>query len=106
MGVASPDAYTLYTALAAAENDAGNFDITHCLKELIACSDGFCTTVLTEMASSNKAFDIGLYSSTAYATGVTITATLPADPSTIAASWVSISVKPYAFNKWWNPSDS
>ena len=45
MGVASPDAYTLYTALAAAEIAVGDFDITHCLDELIACSDGFCTSV-------------------------------------------------------------
>jgi hypothetical protein len=45
MGVTSPTADSLYDALAAAEIAPGDFDITHCLDELIACSDGFCTIV-------------------------------------------------------------
>jgi hypothetical protein len=58
------------------------------------------------MEATDDQFDIGFLSSTAYATGVTITATLPADPSTIATTWEYISSDPYAFNKWWNPTEN
>jgi len=59
------------------------------------------------MEGTDDAFDIGFLSSTAYATAISsITATTPADPSTIAASWEYVSAEPYAFNKWWNPTEN
>ena len=49
-------------------------------------------------------FEVYFRSSTAYATGKTITASLPADPSTIA-SLVNFSYYgTYVFNQWWNPT--
>ena len=103
MGVPSITADYLYTALAAIIAD-GSFDISIFLDGLIACSEGFCTLVFTDMNGADDTFDIGFLSSTSYAAGLSVTASLPADPYEIATNWDFISAETYAFSKWWNPT--
>ena len=49
-------------------------------------------------------FEVYFRSSTAYVTGVTITASTPASPWTIASFYDFSSNGGYVFNQWWNPS--
>ena len=102
MGVPSITADYLYTALAAII--AEGTDISLYLDGLIACSEGFCTLVVTDMNGADDTFDIMFLSSTSYAAGLSVTASLPADPYEIAANWDYISAETYAFSKWWNPT--
>ena len=101
-GVASPDYNTIYDELDDAEFAAGAFYFADTLTDLIACSDGQCTAVHTEMNSGD--FEILFSKSTAYATGITIDADSPAYPATIG-NWVSVTYNEgYLFNEWWNPT--
>ena len=57
------------------------------------------------MKSGDNVLETLFTRSTAYAPGFTVSATLPADPSTIAYSWDSVKTGPgYVFNQWWNPT--
>ena len=49
-------------------------------------------------------FEVKFRSSTAYAAGVSITASTPANPLTIATFNDFSSAGGYVFNQWWNPT--
>ena len=102
-GVASASASTIFTALTAAETTNATFDSEPCF---FACSDGQCVYICTNLNTSPTpdVFEVYFRSSTAYATGVTISASTPGNPFAIASFNDFSSDGGYVFNQWWNPT--
>ena len=100
-GLTSATAASIFTALVAAETTNTLFDSEQCF---FACSDGQCAETCTRKYSN--VFEVAFSISTAYATGITITASAPANPLTIAAAWIDFTSDGYVFNQWWNPTSN